>query len=147
VLKRIVVFSFAFAAWAAAQNMTGVQANNRPDHKLSYTITLEAPVKGSVSNINASFNLISDERPDQKGLRTDFTLSAIKQISAVQFEVYGDRPLLMTGTYRLNQIQFQTNEGAVRNYRFPDDYKDVTVTIQTDQKDIFPKIKSVETTP
>lgn len=142
--KRIVIFAFAFATLAAAQTVNTVEENDRPDKQLSYTVTLDAPVKGTVTTIYLSFRLISDERPNQQGLETNFDLSTFKKNSDVQYEVTGERPHTMTGTYRLNAIQLRTG-GGIRNYAYPQDFKqEVTVQIDTPEKDIFPNIKSVE---
>jgi hypothetical protein len=137
---------FAFASFASAQNMNVAESAKQPGDPLRYTITLDAPVKGAVTTIILSFSLVTDVQKGQEGLQQDFSLMAFKQISSVQYQVEGVTPASMSGTYQLKQIQFRTS-GGIRNYEFPTDFKqEVKLKIETPEKDVFPKIKSVEPT-
>lgn len=142
--KYIIALVFAFAALATSQTPNKIEANKRPDNKLSYKITFDAPVRGDVSQLQMHFHIVTTERPDQRGLRADFWIGTFKKLSDVQYEVSDDSPVVKTGTYRLNVIHVSTGS-ANTDYSYPEDFKqDITVDIDTAEKDLFPGIKSVE---
>ena len=130
---------------AIGQGMNVAESAKHPGDPIRYTITLEGPVKGTVSTIYMNFLLKTGAREDQKGLLTTFQLSRFKQNSSVEYQVDESVPEVMSGTYQLTQVQLRTKEGAIRNYDYPTDFKqENTVKIDTHEKDIFPNIKSVE---
>jgi hypothetical protein len=145
-LKRalVVLFAFAFVSLAPAQSMNVAQSPKQPDKQLSYTVTLDAPIKGDVTQIYLSFSLVTAVRPDQQGLEQNFDIMSFDKLSDVQYRVYGERPRAMSGTYQLKGIQFRTS-GGIRNYAYSTDFKqEIKLDIDTHETDIFPDIKSVE---
>jgi hypothetical protein len=130
---------------AVGQGMNVAESAKQQGDPIRYTLTLEAPVKGVVNVIYLSFNLKTPERPDQKGLPVSFDLHKFKPISPTVYQIDDNIPEVMSGTYQLESIKLRTQEGGARGYSYPGDFKqDITIKVETDKKDVFPNIKSVE---
>jgi len=135
------------ATVALAEGLNVAESAKKPGDPLRYTISLESPIKGTVGVIYVNFKLQSHEREDQQGLQASFDLSKFTKSGPAEYKIDDVVPKVMSGTYRLESIQFRTNEGGTMNYAYPKDIKQENlVKIDNDDKDIFPKIKSVNPT-
>ena len=146
-MRKILLFGVCLLLTTAAvgQGMNVAESAKQPGDPVRYTLTLDAPVKGVVNVIFLSFSLKTPERADQKGLPVNFDLRKFKPISSDVYQIDDTIPEVMTGTYHLESIQLRTQEGGIRGYSYPADFKqDITIKIDTDKKDVFPNIKSVE---
>jgi hypothetical protein len=117
------VVSLIVTAAAMGQGLNVAESPKKPGDPLRYTIILDSPVKGNVNVIYVSMALTTDPRGDQKGLASNFELSKFKKVSPTEYEIDDVVPLVMSGTYLLNSIQFRTTEGAIGNYSYQKDFK------------------------
>lgn len=129
---------------ATAQSISVAESPKRPGDPIRYTITLDGPVKGTVTTIYVSFKLTTKAHDNQKGLQGNFDLSKFTVSSPTEYRIDDVVPGVMSGTYLLSAIQFRTADGDTRNYSFPEDFKQENkVVIDNPAKNIFPNIKSV----
>jgi hypothetical protein len=73
-LKPIPALLLAIASFASAQNMNVAESAKQPGDPLRYPVTLDAPVKGTVTAIILTFSLATEVRKDQQGLMEQFGL-------------------------------------------------------------------------
>jgi len=141
------MFGFAMmlaTAAALGQGLNVAESAKKPGDPLRYTVTLDSPVKGTVNIIYIGFTLTSAEREEQRGLLTSFSISKFKAVSPTEYQIDDSVPTAMSGTYLLNSVQFRTQDNAIGNYSYPKDFKqENTIKIETQEKNIFPNIKSV----
>ena len=128
----------------SAQSMKVAEMSKHPDKPLSYILTLSAPVKGEVVGISMTFYLSTPIQQNQHGLHNYFDLGSVRKISDVQYEVFGAKPIVQTGTYQLTGIQLNTRSGSA-GYQYGTDFKQkIVIDIDTPEANIFPTIKAVE---
>ena len=143
-MRKVALLVLAAPVLLLAQGAPSISQAFKPGDKIHYYVTFQKPIQGAVQGLGVMFSLQGEAPKNQQGLPNYWWINRFHQISQQAYEVEGDVPSVMTGTYRLQNVDLVLAGGGSRFYTYPTDFKDeFTLTVQF----TFPEIKSVSSNP